>query len=242
MKVIAISGYKRSGKDTIADYLVKNYGFSRVSFADPLKDLCSSEYDVERTHFDNPEFKEAALKQYPIEPKDAFTRNLCEFLFKEFVSASGKHPDSYTYVGESKFMGLFGTAGNYTQEQLYHCPRSLAILKGSTNRVVTPNYWVNAASRFIRFESQPHPTNRFIIPDLRYRSEIEGLQKTLKNLITIRVNRFDSVNSTDPSELDLVGYKNFNYEIDNKSSINDLFIKIDNIMEGLNVQKIKFSK
>jgi len=35
--LIGISGRKRSGKDTIANYLVEHYGFQKVSFADPLK-------------------------------------------------------------------------------------------------------------------------------------------------------------------------------------------------------------
>jgi hypothetical protein len=36
--LIGLSGYARSGKDTVADYLVKNYGFTRMAFADPMKE------------------------------------------------------------------------------------------------------------------------------------------------------------------------------------------------------------
>lgn len=36
--IIGLSGYARSGKDTVADYLVKNYGFTRMAFADPMKE------------------------------------------------------------------------------------------------------------------------------------------------------------------------------------------------------------
>jgi hypothetical protein len=39
-KIIGIIGKKRHGKDTIADYLVSNYGYIKVSFADTLKDVC----------------------------------------------------------------------------------------------------------------------------------------------------------------------------------------------------------
>lgn len=39
MKVIAISGYKPSGKDTSAEILVKDHNFMRVAFADVLKDM-----------------------------------------------------------------------------------------------------------------------------------------------------------------------------------------------------------
>jgi dephospho-CoA kinase len=35
--IIAICGKKRSGKDTLADYLVQRYGYTKISFADPLK-------------------------------------------------------------------------------------------------------------------------------------------------------------------------------------------------------------
>jgi signal transduction histidine kinase len=36
--IIGLSGYAQTGKDTIADYLIKNYGFTRVSFADPIRE------------------------------------------------------------------------------------------------------------------------------------------------------------------------------------------------------------
>lgn len=38
--VYAICGKACHGKDTIADYLVENYGFKKMSFAEPLKEAC----------------------------------------------------------------------------------------------------------------------------------------------------------------------------------------------------------
>jgi len=37
--IIGLTGYARSGKDTVANILVKNYGFKRVAFADPIRKL-----------------------------------------------------------------------------------------------------------------------------------------------------------------------------------------------------------
>ena len=40
-------GHKaQSGKDTCADYLVKNYGYKRIGFADALKETCSVAFGV----------------------------------------------------------------------------------------------------------------------------------------------------------------------------------------------------
>jgi hypothetical protein len=42
--IIGLSGYARSGKDTVANILVERYGYKRVAFADPIRDLL---YDVD---------------------------------------------------------------------------------------------------------------------------------------------------------------------------------------------------
>lgn len=39
-KLIGVIGFKRSGKDTTADYLCNNHNFVKYGFADPLKRAC----------------------------------------------------------------------------------------------------------------------------------------------------------------------------------------------------------
>lgn len=39
MKLIGLTGKAGVGKDTVADYLVANYGFVKYSLADPIKDM-----------------------------------------------------------------------------------------------------------------------------------------------------------------------------------------------------------
>ncbi len=44
MKIIALTGWSESGKDTVADILVERYGFKKYAIAGPLKELCSRLY------------------------------------------------------------------------------------------------------------------------------------------------------------------------------------------------------
>jgi dephospho-CoA kinase len=37
--ILGICGFQSSGKDTVADYLINNYGFKKLSFAGALKDI-----------------------------------------------------------------------------------------------------------------------------------------------------------------------------------------------------------
>lgn len=37
MIVVGLSGYKQAGKDSVADVLVRDYGFTKMAFADPIK-------------------------------------------------------------------------------------------------------------------------------------------------------------------------------------------------------------
>jgi hypothetical protein len=45
MKLVGICGKAGAGKDTLADFLVQNHGFVKVSFADPLKRICREVYE-----------------------------------------------------------------------------------------------------------------------------------------------------------------------------------------------------
>jgi hypothetical protein len=52
--IVAICGYKRSGKDTIADYMAFKFNFKKVHIADPVKDACAALFNLnqEQLHGD----------------------------------------------------------------------------------------------------------------------------------------------------------------------------------------------
>lgn len=54
---IAFIGFASSGKDTCANYLVKHYNYTKISFADKLKEIIASVYGIDKSLFDNESFK-----------------------------------------------------------------------------------------------------------------------------------------------------------------------------------------
>lgn len=51
--IILVNGLPRAGKDTLADYLVQNYGYVKISFADELKDIICRTFNLNREDLDH---------------------------------------------------------------------------------------------------------------------------------------------------------------------------------------------
>lgn len=248
MKVIAISGWKRSGKDTIAEQLIKEHSFERVAFADPLKDSVAKEYGIPRSHCDDPAFKEAPILHLPLSPKDAFGLGTAKLIYKECRTEEGKTPFDYYTDPSGAFMGVISSGSAFVEReqvaQLYWTPRALCILKGSINRTVRSDFWVKAAIDSIKSNLVMHATsdleatrereakvNNFVISDLRYKSELGQLREAFgKNLVTVRVNRFDDCNSQDASERDLDN-GTFDIVIENRGTLEELLNKVKELVK-----------
>jgi hypothetical protein len=224
-KIIALSGFKGSGKDICADFLVKNHGFKRVSFADALKDMVASEFGITRSWLDDPSRKEFPIHWLPVESKDEFTKMIHTFMVREFKTFKNFSPDpGYVRVENGKLESFI----HDRWEQLYQTPRSLAILKGSVNRSVKSDYWVRKA-----IEDINSVDGKYVISDLRYRSEIDQLKEAFGEVLTtVRIERFDSSPSSDPSELDLNDSK-FDHYLNNKKTKEEVFAQLKEILDKL---------
>jgi hypothetical protein len=44
-RIVAVTGRKFNGKDTIAEYLVKYHGYTQMSYAEPIKHICKYLFD-----------------------------------------------------------------------------------------------------------------------------------------------------------------------------------------------------
>lgn len=188
--ILALSAYKFSGKDTVADYLCAQYGFKRISFAAKLKDMVASQYNVPREFLDSPTHKEMPLLNLPVIPSDASTQRLQSMLATELASG-------------------------------YWTPRALCILEGSVKRAVYSNYWVRECIQ----EMTTNSTDNYVITDMRYKTEADVIKLMFPQSKIVRIDRFDSSPTTDPSERDMDDYK-FDYAIENRGSIDMLHWKL----------------
>lgn len=66
--IIGIHGKARHGKDTCAEHLVKTYGFTRYSFADPLKKALSILFNIDLNWFYDGELKNTIHPVWGVTP------------------------------------------------------------------------------------------------------------------------------------------------------------------------------
>lgn len=221
--IVVVSGWAKSGKDTLADRLIE-VGASRISFADGLKDFASDKYGLPLNYFYEQSLKEMPLLEQPVEIPDKFTEIVNNFLAREFRTEDGQIRDRIVNTPD----GAFGFDSNYeNRKKLFWTPRALLILEGSIGRAVDKDVWVKTTVNKINgLQSRV-----VVIPDLRYRNEINSLQDNLgeNHLVTVRVNRFKDTLSSDPSERDLDNY-NFDYVIQNTGTLSEYMDKIEKLI------------
>lgn len=237
MALICISGWKGSGKDMLAAYLIEKYGATRVSFADPLKDGVASDYGIDRSSLDDPNRKETPILTMPVDPQDKYSKMIAEFLIKEFRNKDGKVPTGFFYSHHG-FLGTFENTGfeGYVEgmtlyDKAYWTPRALAILEGSTKRSARSNHWVQKA-----IEKAKNVNGMVVISDLRYKSELSQIKAAFGDDVTfIRVNRFKESPSNDPSERDLDDGE-FNGYVDNFGTKEQAFVELEEILSYYHIK------
>jgi len=228
MVVLALAGYKGSGKDTAAEFLAKERNYCRYAFADKLKDNVADQYAIDRSWLDDPKMKECAILTRPVVSTDRFTRNVITFMAKEFASESGAKYDHAVFNAETN--QLVGIRANTKEKTpLFWSPRALAILEGSSKRSVNPNYWVDIVVGQI-YTNHNVSAENVVITDLRYGSEVTRLKEAFGNkLVTARVVRGEST-SQDPSERDLDDH-DFDYYLYNQGSKDDLYAAVNKLAD-----------
>lgn len=99
MSIIGLTGYKGSGKDTIADYLVNEQGFIKIAFADFIRNALKELFDWDDENFSQ-EKKEIQDSYWGVTPRKMCQEIGTEFLrihCKDFISQDFKLPNDEDY-------------------------------------------------------------------------------------------------------------------------------------------------
>jgi hypothetical protein len=88
--VIGLTGFKRSGKDTVGDYLCEKYGFTKLSYASALKKACQSIFSFTDEQLYGDEEKEKIDEYWKHSPRDILQKVGTE-LFREKLSEVCEH-------------------------------------------------------------------------------------------------------------------------------------------------------
>lgn len=74
MKLIGITGLAGSGKDTAAAYLANCHAFTRMAFADPVKEAARVTFGLSYDQTWNPELKNIVVPYWDLTPRQMFQR------------------------------------------------------------------------------------------------------------------------------------------------------------------------
>ena len=93
-RLIGIIGLKNSGKDTVGDYLVSQFGFTKYAFAHPVKQVCKTIFSLSDEQLEDRVLKEKKDPRWGISPREMFQRVGTDFgqfaIFKIFPELKGK--------------------------------------------------------------------------------------------------------------------------------------------------------
>lgn len=188
---------------------------------DTAADIMVEEFKFKRVSFANV-LKDMVAEQYAIPRESLDNQDLKEQPLFQYPANPQDKFSGMVVEFMKKEMKPDGN-GN-----LYWTPRGLAILEGSVKRSVNAAYWTSRAL------SQIKPGELAVITDLRYKSEIDQINKYAQSIgeksLTIRINRFDESPSSDPSERDMDDFKGFDQVVENKGTVEEYKEKIREII------------
>lgn len=221
MEMIGICGKARSGKDTMAERLVLNYGYTRYAFADPLKAAVNEMYGWDERHGYG-ELKEVITSVYPNLAHDI---EVIQKHFKHDLEMAG------TTATEAALEWHYILKRQSKLSKVFHVemsPRQAYQWFGTEwgRNYVNPNLWLNKAVEFARTKKG------VVIADVRFENEARFLTdngyplvQVVRPNITEQINAHSSEAGIDPALVSCI--------IDNSGSLEDFEASIDLFMKEI---------
>lgn len=242
--VIGICGHKHAGKDTVAsmiNYIFgtgvtrakfaewyvyklvfdKQYKDRIIHFADPLKDIVSIMFNIERELFDDPTYKDNLWYNF----------ELGKFVTDEYISKLTVPFECITIdmLQKESLKNIFDK-----NTDLMNCIKLRTLMQYIGTDIVRNNIndkiWINLAKT--KAFDKARERHICIIPDVRFENEANVVRVKGKYLygVLIKVNRKTDETDNHISELLIT---NTDYTIDNYENITSLFYKVLEIVQKL---------
>ena len=123
--IIGVSGYKGAGKDTIANVLQTSFGFEKMSFAQPIKDIVHNTFGIDKAILSGDdgerEFRETSIPEwFYLSPRDmmqkigmAFRDNLNKDIWVKVLENKIKNTKKNIVIPDVRFQNELDMINNY---------------------------------------------------------------------------------------------------------------------------------
>ena len=209
MTTIALTGLAQSCKDTTAEFLVDNFGFEQVSFAEPLKKIS---YDIDPVIAPRiaPEHLARHVSAHGWAAVIEELNN--PYHLSELVDEYGYDYVKVNYPEARRFLQRIGTEG--------------------LRKNVDDDFWVNLALQKIE-KGQETGSDRFVISDMRFYNEYDKCKTRFGDkLVVWRIFRDGLTAMNHASELELNDIP-YDAAIYNNGTIEELHSQISSLWENL---------
>ena len=257
--LIGISGFAGTGKDTVADILVRDRNMVKVAVADPMKRVIRDVYDFSDDQLWGPsELRSVIDPRYPRpahiwEPSGNLEGEGWRRLQEHKCACCGKKV--MAEVGHNSY-GLWVLLGGFEEGTCYLTPRyALQTLGTEWGRHAWPETWVHYAYRTYEglqaggYYYEPRsglrpwstvndlvqPKTDVVVPDIRYKGEFEGFEKRGCVLIRVRRPGYDKPQWNHPSETEQLEIPDasFHHVLLNDSTPEALTEKVKDLLQKL---------
>lgn len=217
MAIICFSGTKGVGKDEAANVLVKQYQFTRVALADPLRMLCSEVFRLPYEQFSDNDKKDAELG------------------YKIMLDYS--HLDKIRDIVELQWGFVIDSDGREEMEEYYgtefKTPREILQTVGTQliRNNVRDDIWIVLA-----FSKMKENGGNIVVTDCRFKNEREAFKKAGATLCLIkRDTKVDG--ETHISETSLGKEEDYDVVFNNKDSLHQFKSEVE---MWYNIRKAEF--
>jgi hypothetical protein len=211
--IIGLLGAKGSGKDTLAAYLIDDYGFLRTSFAEELYRQVATTYGITVEHLSRRETKETALPFLAL--KHCQDIRFVEVALQSLTRSQQLRKACLNYLATGALPAHASARRVKALLNAGRSPRWVMQLWGTEYRRKSKYgvdaYWLNLVAAVIA----ANPAQRFVITDVRFINEAKFVEQMGGALIRIRRPLLEAREAADrarngtaahPSEVELLNY------------------------------------